>query len=214
MKYKLAIFDFDGTLADTRKAIVLSKQETMRRLGLEVADEETCAATIGMASYDGFRSVFPGESDETIRQCVKTYRQIFDSFVETHAPVLFEGVEEVLHKLADDGVKLAVASSRNLASLNDLLGKLGIRGLFEAVYGAESTEHLKPDPEPVESLLKLFGTDPKEVLVVGDMPLDISMGRGAGAVTCGVTFGNADRRSLLEAGADRVIDRFDELLDA
>ena len=44
MNIKLAIFDFDGTIMDTRKAIVLAKQETMRQMGLPVADEQTCAS--------------------------------------------------------------------------------------------------------------------------------------------------------------------------
>ena len=50
MSIKVVIFDFDGTLADTRKTIVLAKQETMRFAGLEVKDEETCASTIGYSA--------------------------------------------------------------------------------------------------------------------------------------------------------------------
>ena len=55
MKKKLVIFDFDGTLADTRKAIVAAKQETMRRLGLPVLSEEECASSIGLTAPAGFR---------------------------------------------------------------------------------------------------------------------------------------------------------------
>ena len=46
MDIKLIIFDFDGTLADTNKLIVACKQETMRRLGLEVMDEKICASQL------------------------------------------------------------------------------------------------------------------------------------------------------------------------
>ena len=56
-----------------------------------------------------------------------------------------------------------------------------------------------------------FGIGP-ECLVVGDMPVDIEMGLGAGAVTCGVTFGNSSREALAAAGANYVIDSFDKLL--
>ncbi len=210
MKLKLAIYDFDGTLADTRKPIVLSKQEAMRMVGLDVADEETCASTIGLSSYDAFRVVFPNESEETVEKCVRAYREAFNRLKTVYPPVLFEGVRESLLNLKDRGVILAVASSRNLKSLNELLGKLGILELFEAICGAESTERLKPDPAPVNALLEQFGVEPGEALVVGDMPLDINMGRGAGAVTVGVTFGNSDRASLLAAGADYVVDSFSE----
>ena len=48
-------------------------------------------------------------------------------------------------------------------------------------------------------------------MVVGDMPFDILMGRNAGVLTCGVTYGNADRNELREAGADYVIDAISEI---
>ena len=55
---KVAIFDFDGTLADTRAPIVMAKQDTMRDAGLPVADEEACAATIGLTAKAGFQKLF------------------------------------------------------------------------------------------------------------------------------------------------------------
>ena len=58
MNIKLVIFDFDGTLADTNKLIVTCKQETMRRLGLEVMDEEVCRSTIGLSAEIGFRKTY------------------------------------------------------------------------------------------------------------------------------------------------------------
>lgn len=50
MDIKLIIFDFDGTIMDTRKTIVIAKQETMRQMGLDIADEQTCAETIGLST--------------------------------------------------------------------------------------------------------------------------------------------------------------------
>ena len=70
----------------------------------------------------------------------------------------------------------------------------------------------KPNPEPVLKTLEQFGVIGSECLVVGDMPVDIQMGLGAGAVTCGVTFGNSSREALAAAGANYVIDSFDKLL--
>ena len=57
-----------------------------------------------------------------------------------------------------------------------------------------------------------LGFQADETLVVGDMPVDIAMGRGAGARTCGVTYGNASRADLAAAGADFIIDDFSQLL--
>ncbi len=80
------------------------------------------------------------------------------------------------------------------------------------MLGAEDVTHAKPNPEPVLKTLEHFGLSGAETLVVGDMPVDIQMGLGAGAFTCGVTFGNSSREELLKAGAHHVIDSFNELL--
>ncbi len=68
----------------------------------------------------------------------------------------------------------------------------------------------KPDPEPVLKTLRELGVRPEECLVVGDMPVDVLMGKRAGAHTCAVTYGNANREDLREAGS--IIDDFAEIL--
>ena len=80
------------------------------------------------------------------------------------------------------------------------------------MLGADSVEHTKPHPEPVLRTLRETGIDAAHTLVVGDMPVDILMGRNAGVQTCGVTYGNATRDQLQAAGADFLIDDFAELL--
>ena len=73
------------------------------------------------------------------------------------------------------------------------------------------TKH-KPDPEPVLQTLRMMHMDASLTLVVGDMPVDILMGSRAGCKTCAVTYGNATREELEEAGADYIIHNMAELL--
>ena len=82
MNIKLLIFDFDGTIMDTRKTIVIAKQETMRQMGLAVADELTCAKTIGLSTKVGFKNICPELTDEKLDLCVQKYRKIFDDTKE------------------------------------------------------------------------------------------------------------------------------------
>ena len=74
------------------------------------------------------------------------------------------------------------------------------------VLGADNVTHAKPHPEPVLKTMAEMGFGAGETLVVGDMPVDILMGKGAGARTCAVTYGNATREELEAAGADVIID--------
>lgn len=69
MDTKLVIFDFDGTIMDTRKTIVIAKQETMRQMGLSIADEQTCADTIGLSAKLGFQSIYPELSASGQLEC-------------------------------------------------------------------------------------------------------------------------------------------------
>ena len=70
----------------------------------------------------------------------------------------------------------------------------------------------KPAPDPVLKTIEDLVYNPENALVVGDMPVDILMGKSAGVNTCGVTYGNSDREKLTEAGADYVIDDIRDLL--
>lgn len=213
MDIKLIIFDFDGTIADTRETIIFSKQETMKIMGLRIAGEEECAATIGLSSKAGFEKMYPGLSEKVLDLCVTTYRKIFEEKKETIPPTVFPGVVETLNILKEKGIQRTIATSRNNDSVKQFLTSMEIADYFSYVLGGEDTVLLKPNPEPVIKTLKDLAYKPEQTLVVGDMAYDIKMGRGAGTFTCGVTYGNATKEQLIEAGADCTIDKMTELIN-
>lgn len=110
MSIKLAIFDFDGTIADTRKAIVAAKQKTMRQMGLEVADERTCASTIGFSAKTGFEMIYPQLEEQKIDKCVTIYRQEFEQIRKLMPPEIFPDVKDVLERLNQTQVVTTIAS--------------------------------------------------------------------------------------------------------
>ena len=207
---KLLILDFDGTLGDTRANILLTMRQTMLRMGLPVADDDTIASTIGLPLEEGFAVLFPGISPEEVLRCAAVYREIFEMNRKKLIPSLFPYVKETLEALRGEGYVLSIASSRLSASLNAFLQDMGIAPYISYVLGADSVTRAKPDPEPVLKTMKALGISAEETMVVGDMPVDIQMGKRAGARTCAVTYGNASREDLVQAGADFVIDRFSD----
>ena len=82
MHHSLLIFDFDGTLGDTRANIVLTMRRTLAQLGYPVASEEAIAATIGLPLEAGFEILVPGISKEDTLHCAATYREIFEVYRE------------------------------------------------------------------------------------------------------------------------------------
>ena len=122
---------------------------------------------------------------------------------------LYPHVKETLEDLKKRGVTLTIASSRSHASLTQYVENLGLSSSISYILGADDVKNGKPDPEAVNRILGIFHFKPEETIVVGDTVYDIMMGRNAGTLTCGVTYGNGSRESL--ADADWLIDDFGDL---
>ena len=211
MKMKLIIFDFDGTLADTRQLIVETMHQTIAELRLTPCTDEQCASMIGLPLKQAFTELIP-MSDEMGERCVDTYRRIFNVNNAAYVIPTFPNVIETLHQLSTKGYILTIASSRSRKSLLEFVHTMQLEEIFPYILGADDVIHAKPHPEPVLRTLEAFGCSPEEALVVGDMKYDIEMGRRAGTRTCGVTYGNGSPQELKEAGADYLLDSFEEIL--
>ena len=212
MSKGLIIFDFDGTLGDTKRNIVTTMQMTIAELHLPNRSEEECAATIGLPLAGCFRTLFPDIQDELIPRCAETYRRFFNENLKTIHPEAFPAVVETLSILHQKGFVLTIASSRSRNSLMELMRNMGIANYISFILGADDVKEAKPNPEPVLKTLAEMSFDAAETLVVGDMAVDIQMGANAGAKTCGVTYGNGTKRELEEAGADYIINSINELI--
>ena len=213
MKPKLIIFDFDGTLGDTRQNIIITMQRTMQMVGLPVKSDEECASTIGLTLENSFKTMYPDVGADMAERCVDAYREIFMESVEELTPELFPGVSDTLAKLDAMGIKMSVASSRQSQSLLLFLKRMGVLKYFPYVLGSDNVAKHKPDPEPVLKTLRELHYAPSDVIVVGDMPVDVAMAHGADVRAIAVTFGNATREELVEAKADYIIDDFKQILE-
>ena len=213
MSIKLIIFDFDGTLGDTRRNIVTTMQMTIKEMQLPSRNEVECASTIGLPLAGCFRTLFPDIQDELIPRCAETYRRIFNENLQKITPEAFPGVVKTLKTLKEQDLVLTIASSRSRNSLTELTRDMGIADYISYLIGADNVKEAKPKPEPVLKTLAAMHFDANETLVVGDMAVDILMGANAGTKTCGVTWGNGTREELKEAGADFIIDRMEELIE-
>lgn len=208
---KLYIFDFDGTLGDSRGLIVRTMMDTFEQLDIAKPTVEACIETIGLPLADCF-IVSAHLSDEEGEKCAEAYRKIFRRNNVKGAVKPFEGVISTLNTLHEQGKILAVASSRGHESLDGLVDDFGITNLFTHIIGADDVVNAKPNPEPVNKILSSLSVSPKDTVVIGDAPYDILMGKNAGATALGVTYGNSKREELQEAGADFLIDNFADLL--
>ena len=210
MKTKLAILDFDGTLGDTKGVIIKTLQQTIARRGLPAKTDDECAATIGLTLDDAFATLFGLDKGEC-EKCTALYREIFAENNKPGLVPVFPHVIETIRSIKNEGITVTIASSRGHESLDGFVRDLKLLPYVSLVIGSDDVERGKPDPQPVDITLERTGFKADEAIVVGDTAFDILMGRNAGTLTCGVTYGNGSRQQIEAAKADFVIDDFADL---
>ena len=203
------VFDFDGTIADTRELIVATFQETCRRLGLPSPDSEHIAYTIGIPLETAFGSLVGGAASD-IERMLSTYREVFRNR-PFDGLAAFPGVPEAIFGFREQGFTLAVASSRSRESLDDMLAYLGLAGCFTLIASREDSPEPKPSPALLQGVASRLGLHGSDMLMIGDTTFDMEMGRAAGAATCAVTWGNHDRSELESAAPTAIVNSAAEL---
>ena len=208
--YKLIILDFDGTIADTNACIIRTFNQTLQEMGYPTVDEQRISNLIGLPLRQMYADILHTDDTALIDRAFHIYRDLFMG-ISTTTVTLFPHVAETLHLLHEQGIRMAIATSRGRDSLRALLRTHGIDRYISTDCCEEDVKRKKPEPEMVERLLGETGFKAEETLVVGDTWFDIQMGRSAGCDTCGVTYGNHTRELLAEHGAGAIIDDFAEL---
>lgn len=208
---RIVIFDFDGTLGDTKKVIIKTMQATIKELGLPERTDAECQAMIGLPLEAVPEALFP-EVDIPANKYANSYRRLFAGYNEEGAVELFPHVKETLEELRGRRIMMTIASSRSHQTLAEYIENLGLRDTISYVLGAENVKRPKPASDPVDKTLMIFSLRPETCIVVGDTIYDIQMGKNAGCRTIGVSYGNNTREQLEEAGADYVIDDIQDLL--
>ncbi|MFC9843889.1 HAD family hydrolase [Streptomyces sp. NPDC060223] len=211
---QLAVFDLDGTLVDTPRAIVETFSATFGSLGVAVPDASDIRATIGLPLEQGFGRLLGLATDhELVTRGVGQYQVHFKELVLPRAPeLLFTGVVEGLDTLRDRGVTLAVATSKFHASADALLTAAGLRDHFALVVGADEVTHPKPHPESGRLVLDTLGIPAERAVMVGDTTHDLKMANAAGLRSIAVTYGIHDAAELATAEPTWIVDTFDEVV--
>lgn len=213
MNTELAIFDLDGTLVDSIGDLAVACNTALALRGLPQHSYEAYCSFVG----NGIMRLVERALPEPLRspENVALVRADFVAYYTDHLDVRtkpYPGIPELLAELVRRGVKLAVASNKFQAGTEKVIRSFFPDIRFEAVLGQREGVPLKPDPAVAEEILSLTGIPRDRALFVGDSAIDILTARAAGIRSAGVTWGFRQRAELEEAGADRIVDRADQLL--
>jgi phosphoglycolate phosphatase len=212
----IAVFDLDGTLADTAGDLVGTLNVILEREGLSPLPVRKARDMIGAGARAlierGFeaagKELTPDHLDELFRQFMVHYGE--NICVRTR---LYPGVATALDRLESAGFILAVCTNKFEEHSVKLLRELGIGHRFVANCGRDTFAYFKPDPRHLLLTIERAGGNPAQAVMVGDSRTDIVTARNAGIPVVAVPFGYTDV-PVQDLNPDLVIDHFDGLFAA
>jgi phosphoglycolate phosphatase len=207
-RYKLLIFDWDGTLMDSTAAIAEALQGACGDLGLRVPTEQEARHIIGLGLDDAMRALLPEVAPAIYPRIVERYREHF--LARDAATRLFPGASGAIRSLHEAGHLLAIATGKSRRGLGRALRSTGLEPFFHLTRCADEG-YTKPDPEMLRCLLADLGVDAGNAVVIGDTTHDLRMANAAGIDAVGVAYGAHPRDELLECRPVACFDRHDEL---
>jgi len=198
MRFKLIVFDWDGTLMDSEARIVSCIQAAFADVGELPPPREVARDVIGLGLDEAMTVLWPDGDVHQRGLLVDRYRHHFLGTNETESS-LFPGTRGMIKALAELGLLLAVATGKSRRGLDLALASTGLKIYFNATRCADET-FSKPHPEMLLRLMDELGTERSETLMVGDTEYDMQMAKNAGVDALAVCYGVHAPERLLKHG--------------
>jgi phosphoglycolate phosphatase len=207
------LFDLDGTLTDPAPGIIGCLLHAVRDLGCSSASSAELRRFIGPPLREVFAELLDTRDEARIEEGVRLYRERFSS-VGLFENAVYPGVEAALAELREHGFSFCLVTSKPKVYADRIIDHFELRAEFPRVYGAELSGERSSKAELIAHALEREGLQPAQACMIGDRSHDVLGARANGVTALGVSWGYGTRAELEAAGADRVIDRLEELLPA
>ncbi|NPD16902.1 HAD-IA family hydrolase [Xinfangfangia sp. D13-10-4-6] len=187
------VFDLDGTLADTSADLLAAANACF----IEMGEEPPLDAGDSLTAFHGGRAMLRlgfsrlGREVPEGADLERWYPELLRHYraaIAVHSR-LYPGAVDAILALKSRGYRVAVCTNKPAALAEDLLRELGVRGLFDAMVGADTLPVRKPDPAPYLLAVRQAGGDAARSLLIGDTETDLLTSRAVGVASVLVTFG-------------------------
>lgn len=206
--FKTVLFDMDGVVIDSEKL-------HLRAMGLTLEKHEIPYTQPFLNDYVGrsdesfFKYVFQNiDSRFEVEQLLEEKNVYFEGLLAELEYV--EGFTEFIEFIRNKDIKIGLVTSSTLFTVRKVDELLNLVPYFEVIVTEEDTEKHKPFPDPYLLGLKMFGADKSKTLIIEDSINGIISGKEAGCIVAGMTT-SFDANRLLDAGADFIINSYNEL---
>ncbi len=203
--YSLLIFDWDGTLVDSKGLAIESTQMAARDLDYPVPDAEIVAQHFGLELEEMLSKLFPyGDLDKLAEHFYQHFSE------EKLAHNFFSNAIETLIYLKTKGYQLAVATNRAREKLNQALAMTNTAKLFSVTRSADDGAR-KPNPAMVLTILEELRVHNKDALMIGDTIFDMQLAHNAAIDALAACYGHGTRLQLAAFNPVGFIDNIKEL---
>lgn len=211
----LVLFDVDGTLVDSQHMIVAAMDRAFASLDLAPPSRADTLSVVGLSLDEAMeRLLGRTAAPAPVKALGEAYKAAYFDLRRSggEQEPLYPGTREVLDALAArDDVLLGLATGKSHRGIRAVLDLHDLHGRFVTVQCADDHPS-KPHPAMVAAALAETGVAPDKAVILGDTVFDVEMGRAAGIVAVGVSWGYHDAEDLVAAGADGVLDDWSALM--
>ncbi|MFC0685684.1 HAD-IA family hydrolase [Novosphingobium clariflavum] len=211
---KFAVFDCDGTLVDGQAPICEAMEAVFAEFSLPAPSRGLIRRAVGLSLPQAMRQLLP-DSDEAQQHAMADAYKLAFRQARSEGRVsqpLFPGIADVLRGLQAAGWTLGVATGMSDRGLSFCLEANGIKDLFVTLQTADRHPS-KPHPAMLEEAMDDAGARPGETVMIGDTVYDIRMAANAGSRAIGVDWGYHHPEELIAAGAEKVFETPQQLLE-
>ncbi|MCH5299652.1 MAG: HAD-IA family hydrolase [Ruminococcus sp.] len=214
MKYKILVFDLDGTLVDSIADLAIAVNRGLATAGLPTHDIAEYKRFVGNGREVLIdRAMGERCKDKNLRDTVS---DVFNDYYARHCndnSRAYDGCAELLRALSEMGVKTAVLSNKPDEFVAQILKKVYPEHQFDIAWGKRSDLPCKPDKTALLTMLSELGLSPSDCLYIGDSDVDVFTAKNAGVDMLGVEWGFRGRYELINAGADDVVSTAAQILE-
>lgn len=211
MDKKYILFDLDGTIIDSGNGIKDSIKYSLKKVGLKEDREEVLNTFIGPPLVDSYMKNY-GFSEEKAIEVVDIYREYYKD-KGVYDNYLYNGIVDVLMFLKEKNEKIILATSKPKIFAEKVLAQHGIEKYFDFVAGATLDHKISNKIEVLQYIFENVDIDINNGYMIGDTEFDILGGKKFGLKTIGVTYGYGSLKELEEAGADKIANKPEDVLE-
>jgi phosphoglycolate phosphatase len=215
---KLAVWDVDGALVDSRAVILECCQYALTQSGLPAPDYDAVRQIVGLSLAHALSVLAPELDHEGVRRAAASYKARFQKHRDRPGfkEPLYEGADETLRRLKAEGWRLAIATGKSRRGVDSIVRLNGWADLFHSTHCADDGPG-KPDPAMLIAAMAASGARPDQTVMIGDTVHDMRMALACGVRAQGVSWGFNTAEELQGAKAHQVAADFislNKMLDA